>query len=61
MSRAEQELHNPQGERLQKILAHAGVASRRAAEEMIASGRVMVNGIIVTHLGLRVDPASVTI
>lgn len=61
MSRAEQKLHNPQGERLQKILAHAGVASRRAAEEMITSGRVMVNGVIVTHLGLRVDPASVTI
>ena len=44
-------------ERLQKILAHAGVASRRKAEEMIQQGRVTVNGQIVTHLGTKVDPA----
>ncbi len=43
-------------ERLQKILAHAGVASRRAAEEMIAEGRVRVNGRVVTELGTRADP-----
>src|ERR1041385_6057202 len=42
-------------ERLQKILAHAGVASRRHAEEMITSGRVTVNGHIVTELGSKAD------
>src|SRR3954465_14880068 len=44
-------------ERLQKILAHAGVASRRHAEEMITGGRVAVNGHIVTELGSKADPA----
>jgi pseudouridine synthase len=44
-------------ERLQKILAHAGVASRRAAERMIAEGRVRVNGRVVTELGARADLA----
>jgi 23S rRNA pseudouridine2605 synthase len=43
-------------ERLQKILAHAGVASRRRAEELIAQGRVSVNGQIVTELGTKADP-----
>src|SRR5437773_3699621 len=43
-------------ERLQKILAHAGVASRRHAEEMITSGRVSVNGHMVTELGSKADP-----
>lgn len=42
-------------ERLQKILARAGVASRRAAEQLIASGRVRVNGTAVTELGTRAD------
>ena len=42
-------------ERLQKILSHAGVASRRAAEEMIRSGRVAVDGAVVTQLGNRYD------
>jgi 23S rRNA pseudouridine2605 synthase len=42
-------------ERLQKILAHAGVASRRHAEEMITAGRVSVNGRIVTELGSKAD------
>ncbi len=42
--------------RLQKVLADAGVASRRASEEMIASGRVSVNGRVVTELGTKVDP-----
>jgi 23S rRNA pseudouridine2605 synthase len=45
-------------ERLQKILAHAGIASRRHAEEMIATGRVSVNGHIVTALGSKADPAA---
>jgi 23S rRNA pseudouridine2605 synthase len=43
-------------ERLQKIIAAAGVASRRKAEELIASGRVVVNGNIVTELGTKADP-----
>src|SRR4051812_29271687 len=42
--------------RLQVFLAHAGVASRRAAEEMIASGRVFVNGTSVTAPGTKVRP-----
>lgn len=43
-------------ERLQKILAHAGVASRRHAEQMITAGEVTVNGQIVTELGTKADP-----
>jgi 23S rRNA pseudouridine2605 synthase len=42
-----------QGERLQKILAQAGIASRRKAEELILEGRVQVNGKVVTELGTR--------
>lgn len=45
-------------ERLQKIIAAAGVTSRRAAEELILSGRVAVNGQIVRELGTKADPAS---
>ena len=44
-----------EGERLQKILAHAGVGSRRAVEEMIAAGRIRVNGERA-RLGRRIDP-----
>lgn len=44
------------GERLQKVMAAAGVASRRACEELIRAGRVQVNGVVVTELGVRVDP-----
>lgn len=44
--------------RLQKALAQAGVASRRRCEELMASGRVEVNGEIVTQMGARVDPVS---
>lgn len=43
-------------QRLQKVLAHAGVASRRASEELITKGRVSINGQIVTELGVKVDP-----
>jgi 23S rRNA pseudouridine2605 synthase len=42
-------------ERLQKILAQSGVASRRKAEEMIEQGRVQVNGKVVTELGTKAD------
>lgn len=45
-----------EGVRLQKVLAAAGVASRRAAEEMIADGRVEVDGRIVQEMGTRIDP-----
>ncbi len=43
-------------ERLQKVMAHAGVASRRKSEEIIAAGRVKVNGKTVTEMGTKVDP-----
>lgn len=42
-------------ERLQKVIAHAGVASRRKAEELIKQGKVAVNGKVVTELGLKVS------
>lgn len=44
-------------ERLQAYLAHAGVASRRKAEGLMTSGHVFVNGVRVTKLGTKVDPA----
>lgn len=43
-------------QRLQKVLAQAGVASRRKAEELIASGKVKVNGKVVTEMGIQVSP-----
>lgn len=42
-------------ERLQKVIAHAGIASRRKSEELIASGRVQVNGETVVELGTKVS------
>ncbi|MGB3413921.1 MAG: pseudouridine synthase [Microbacteriaceae bacterium] len=45
-----------EGERLQKVLANAGVASRRVCENLILAGRVSVNGQTVTELGTRVNP-----
>lgn len=43
-------------ERLQKILAEAGICSRRKAEVLIGEGRVKVNGVLVTELGTKADP-----
>lgn len=43
-------------ERLQKVIAHAGVASRRKAEELITEGKVKVNGKVVKELGVKVGP-----
>lgn len=45
-----------EGVRLQKVLAQAGVGSRRRCEELMATGRVEVNGEVVTQMGVRVDP-----
>jgi pseudouridine synthase len=47
--------------RLQKFLAEAGVASRRAAEKLIAGGHVSVNGSVIDTLGAKIDPASVEV
>jgi pseudouridine synthase len=55
------ELHDADGIRLQKVMASAGVASRRVCEEMIAEGRVEVDGLVVTELGVRVDPKTAVI
>lgn len=43
--------------RLQKFLARAGAASRRGSEDLMSAGRVRVNGVVVTELGSKVDPA----
>ena len=51
----------PDGVRLQKVLAQAGVASRRAAEELIAAGRVSVDGQVVREMGRRVDPETAVV
>jgi 23S rRNA pseudouridine2605 synthase len=45
-------------ERLQKIIAHAGIASRRHAEQLIRSGQVRVNGEVITELGSKADPTT---
>ena len=44
--------------RLQKVLAQAGIASRRAAEKLIAEGRVSVNGTTVREMGTKADPGA---
>lgn len=56
MTDASVPLANPEGERLQKVMAAAGVASRRVCEDMIAAGRVTVNGEPVVEPGRRVLP-----
>ena len=57
----ELEVHRPEGVRLQKVLASAGVGSRRACEILIEQGRVRVDGEIVTQLGVRVNADDVAI
>jgi 23S rRNA pseudouridine2605 synthase len=51
------DVHVPDGVRLQKVLAQAGLGSRRACEEIIAQGRVEVDGRPVIEPGVRIDPA----
>jgi len=57
----ELEIHRPEGIRLQKVLASAGVGSRRKCEDMIERGEVKVNGEVVDQLGVRVNPDEVII
>ena len=58
---APDEQDGPDGVRLQKVLASAGVASRRKAEELIKAGRVKVDGIVVKEMGTRINPAEAVV
>jgi len=55
------DVHDPDGVRLQKLLAAAGVGSRRTCENLITAGRVEVDGHLVTELGVRIDPNRQTV
>lgn len=50
------DVHDPDGVRLQKLLAAAGVGSRRTCEHLISAGRVTVDGVVVRELGVRIRP-----
>ncbi len=58
---AKVDVHDPDGVRLQKLLAAAGVGSRRTCENLITAGRVEVDGHLVTELGVRIDPMKQTV
>lgn len=53
---ADLSIYRPEGTRLQKVLAQAGVGSRRKCEELIEAGSVTVNGQVVDELGVRINP-----
>ncbi|MFI2102487.1 pseudouridine synthase [Isoptericola sp. NPDC019693] len=57
----DRDVHVADGVRLQKVLAQAGLGSRRKCEELIAEGHVEVDGVLVTELGVRVDPATAVV